>query len=123
MEKKKREKWKPKLTLPAIKKALAQTDGDLIASAELLQIPLRSLLRHCTENRNLRIIMNKFKKWNQLLAQNKLSQAVKNDEQWAILFTLKQEIDEGEKGFKKPTIHDIPTLSDEELQSYANNGD
>ena len=121
--KRKRDKWTPKLTLVSIKKALADTDGDLLAASELLQIPLRSLLRHCTENRQLRLIMNKFKKWNKLLAQNKLHQAVKNDEQWAILFTLKQEIEESEKGMKKPTISDIPSLTDEELQSYANNGD
>jgi hypothetical protein len=35
--------------------------------------------------------MDEYGKQNRILAQNKLERAVKNDETWAILHTLKQE--------------------------------
>lgn len=103
--------------LQDIKNAIDKYEGDLVSAAEFLKIPLRRMLQHTVDNRNLRNLMEEYKKRYKELAQSKLHVAVKNDEQWAILHCLKQEFEQMEKNNDEK--EEMTMLTDQELYRIA----
>jgi len=94
----KRNDAKSKWSLSFITENIHNCEGNLTIAAHNMKMPLRKLLQYVSSNHTLRKIMDQYAEQNRILAQNKLERAVKNDETWAILHTLKQETEK----FLKP---------------------
>ena len=60
--------------------AINKYEGDLVATAQFLELPLRTILGFVTENRSIRMLMEKYQRKYKALAQSKLHLAIKNDE-------------------------------------------
>lgn len=99
--------------------AINKHEGDLCATAQFLELPLRTILGFVTENRSIRMLMEKYQRKYKALAQSKLHLAIKNDEQWAILHMLKQEIEVAEKKKDVEEVEDMTMMSDKDLYKVA----
>jgi hypothetical protein len=115
-----RERRTEKLSVKLITQEIHDSEGDLTIAAKKIKISLRKLLHYVSTNFTLRGIMDEYAQQNRILAQNKLERAVKNDETWAILHTLKQEETKLNKPEHERIEENFANLDDRTLINMAN---
>lgn len=115
-----RERRNEKLSVRLITQEIHNCEGDLTIAAKKIKIPLRKLLHYVSTNFTLRGVMDEYSQQNRILAQNKLERAVRNDETWAILHTLKQEETKLNKPEHERIEENFANLDDRTLINMAN---